>query len=196
MTVTKGDRTRQRLLDATAAEVARCGLGAASLSGIAALAGLKTGSIYFHFDSREQLIETMLEEGLRESLGHLDSALALVADHDDAAARLGAAVSAHLQALVELGDYAAVVLRLEASPGTPGAPAYRALLHRYGERWTQLVGEAQAAGAIPAGVDPRLVRDFLFGAMNATSGRHLRRGQAAAQEAAAALKRLVGLPAP
>jgi hypothetical protein len=41
----KGGRTRKRLLDATAAEVARCGVAGTSIDAIAAAAGLKTGSI-------------------------------------------------------------------------------------------------------------------------------------------------------
>jgi len=192
---TKGDRTRRRLLDATAAEVARCGRAAASLSGIAAVAGVKTGSIYFHFDSKEQLIDTMLEEGLRETLRYLDAALAEIPDHNDAGERLWAAVRAHLHALVDLGDYAAVVLRLESSPDGRGPGTYRALIHRYDDRWTALVGDAQRTGAIAAGADPRLVRDLLFGAMNASLLRPSRpEGPAAAEEVAASLKGLLSLP--
>ena len=64
----KGGRTRKRLLDATAAEVARCGVAGTSINAIAAAAGLKTGSIYFHFESKDRLVEAMLEEGLLASL--------------------------------------------------------------------------------------------------------------------------------
>lgn len=114
----KGDRTRRRLLDAAASLLARDGRVGVSLSGIAEAAGLRTGSVYFHFGSKDELIATVLEEGLRESLRHLDDALApLVAA--DAGARLWAAVRAHLDALVELSDYAAVVLTMP-EPGRAG----------------------------------------------------------------------------
>lgn len=166
--VTKGARTRRRLLDAAAALVARYGLDAISLGDIAAAAGLKTGSVYFHFQSKELLIETMLEEGLRESLHHLDTALAAVPEGAGAAARLWAAVRAHLDALLELSDYATVVLTLRERDDGPGVSAYRKLKHRYGGQWSELIDDAQRSGAIAAELDPRLVRDLLFGAMNST----------------------------
>jgi AcrR family transcriptional regulator len=50
----------------------------------AAAAGLKTGSIYFHFESKDRLVEAMLEEGLLASLAYLDTALAAVPDQADA----------------------------------------------------------------------------------------------------------------
>jgi TetR/AcrR family transcriptional regulator, cholesterol catabolism regulator len=65
---TKGDRTRRRLLDAAAAKLAQVGPAGVSLAGIAATAGLKTGSIYFHFASKDELIATVLAEGLRQTL--------------------------------------------------------------------------------------------------------------------------------
>lgn len=181
--VTKGDRTRRRLLDAAAALVARNGLDAISLSDIAAAAGLKTGSIYFHFESKEQLIETVLEEGLRESLRHLDTALAAVPEGAGAAARLWAAVRAHLDALLELSDYATIVLTLREREDGPTASAYRKLKHRYGGQWTELIDDAQRAGAIAAEPDPRLVRDLLFGAMNSTLDTAGRPGRAPDQVA-------------
>jgi AcrR family transcriptional regulator len=179
--VTKGDRTRRRLLDAAAALVARRGLDAISLGDIAAEAGLKTGSIYFHFASKEQLIETVLEEGLIESLRHLDEALAAVPDDADAGARLWAAVHAHLKALLVLSDYATIVLTLREHTEGAAAGAYRKLKHRYGGQWAELIDDAQRSAVLPAELDPRMVRDLLFGAMNSTLGTAGRAGRSPEQ---------------
>lgn len=190
---TKGDRTRRRLLDAAAAQVARHGPAGVSLGGIAAAAGLRTGSVYFHFASKEQLVATMLEEGLRESLRLLDEALA-VPDGDDAEARLRAAVRAHLGALSELDDYAAVVLTPGASDGLPAASAFRALLRAYGRQWTALVEHAQRAGVLASGTDPRLVRDLLVGAMNSVL-RSAATPRWSPEETARTIEALLRLPA-
>lgn len=75
-TSTKGDRTRRRLLDAAAAEIARRGPGGTSLATVAQRADLKAGSVYFHLSSRDALIERVLEEGVREPLRILDETVA------------------------------------------------------------------------------------------------------------------------
>jgi TetR/AcrR family transcriptional regulator, cholesterol catabolism regulator len=185
----KGERTRARLLDAAAAEVARHGATRASIGAIAAAAGLQTGSVYFHFASKDQLIAAMLEEGLRVTLSHLDAALAAVADPDDAAAQLRAAIRAHTAAVHELPDYTLAVLA-PAFPGDdgPAAPAFQALRRGYVERWTRLVADAQRAGVLAEGHQPRLLRDLIFGALNAVG-----LGGRSPDEAAAALEALIGL---
>jgi TetR/AcrR family transcriptional regulator, cholesterol catabolism regulator len=166
---TKGDRTRRRLLDAAAAEVARHGRAGASLGAIASAAGLKPGSIYFHFGSREQLIDAMLEEGVRESLARLDRAMTEVpqgARPGDPRARLRAAIRAHLDALHDLRDYAAVVLAPAlALDGPPGA-AFRELRRVYLQQWSRLVEDAQGTGVLAAGVPAPIVRDLILGALN------------------------------
>jgi AcrR family transcriptional regulator len=164
-TAPTGDRTRRRLRAAAAAEVARHGPAGASLTGIAAAAGLRTGSVYFHFASKDVLVATMLEEGLRESQRLLDEALDGVADAQDARGRLRAAVHAHLTALDELRDYATVVLATTTVAG-PDAAEFARLRRLYLRRWTGLVREAQDAGALAAGPDPRVVRDLVIGALN------------------------------
>lgn len=191
---TKGDRTRRRLLDAAAAEVARHGPSGVSLGGIAAAAGLRTGSVYFHFSSKDELVETMLEEGLRETLRLLDEALAALPAGADAVARLRAAIRAHLDALSELDDYATVVITLGAADGRPDASRFRALRRRYTRFWVGLVEDAQRAGVLADGVDPRLVRDLLFGAMNSTLGSAGRKGWSPGA-ASAAIEALLGLAA-
>ena len=164
----KGDRTRKRLLDAAAAEVARCGVAGTSINAIAAAAGLKTGSIYFHFESKDQLVEAMLEEGLLASLAYLDAALAAVPADADAATRLGAAIRAHATAVRELRNFTIAVLAPNFSNDSAGAAA-RKLRRTYVSRWTQLVTDAQGAGVLAREPDPRLLRDLIFGALNAVS---------------------------
>ena len=166
---TKGDRTRRRLLDAAAAEVARHGRAGASLSAIAAAAGLKPGSIYFHFGSREQLIDAMLEEGVRESLARLDLAVTEVphgARPGDPRARLRAAIRAHLDALHDLRDYAAVVLAPALALDGPPGGAFRELRRVYLQQWSGLVEDAQGTGVLAAGVPAPIVRDLILGALN------------------------------
>jgi TetR/AcrR family transcriptional regulator, cholesterol catabolism regulator len=164
----KGDRTRKRLLDATAAEVARCGVAGTSINAIAASAGLKTGSVYFHFESKDQLVQAMLEEGLLASLAFLDSALDAVPRDAGAATRLGAAIRAHATAVHELSNYTVAVLGPSFPNDSAGAVA-RKLRRTYVSRWTQLVNDAQSAGVLTPEPDPRLLRDLILGALNAVS---------------------------
>lgn len=183
----KGDRTRKRLLDAAAAEVARHGVAGTSINAIAAAAGLKTGSVYFHFESKDRLVEAMLEEGLLASLAFLDKALAAVPEHADAATRLGAAIRAHSTAVHELSNYTVAVLGPSFPRDAAGAAA-RKLRRSYVSRWTQLVTDAQNAGVLAGEPDPRLLRDLILGALNAVS----LAGQPS-DDIAAALQALLGL---
>jgi len=170
---TKGERTRRRLLDVAASEVARRGLAGASLSAIAREVGIKPGSIYFHFGSKEALIEAMLEDGIRASLHRLAAALDDTPAPGGAEGRLRAAVRAHLGALADLRDYAVVVLAPQFAEDREALPTFRALRHDYLEHWRRIVADAQRATVLPDGLDPREIRDLLLGALNAAglSGR-------------------------
>jgi AcrR family transcriptional regulator len=163
----KGARTRRRLLDAAAAEIARHGVAGAGLGAIAAAAGLRTGSIYFHFESKEQLFEAVLEEGLHRTLEHLDIAMAGLPERASAVSRLRAAIHAHAIAVSELRAYTVIVLAPDLPTGHAPAGNFRTLRRDYLDRWTGLVADVQHDGALPAGLDPRLTRDLLFGAINA-----------------------------
>jgi AcrR family transcriptional regulator len=164
----KGGRTRKRLLDAAAAEVARYGVAGTSINAIAAAAGLKTGSVYSHFESKDQLVEAMLEEGMLASLAYHDAALAAVPINADAATRLGAAIRAHATAVHELSNYTVAVLGPSFPSDAAGAAA-RKLRRSYVSRWTQLITDAQTAGVLARKPDPRLLRDLILRALNAVS---------------------------
>lgn len=157
----KGDRTRRRILDAAAKTFATS--ADASLGDIAAAAGLKTGSLYFHFDSKDAIMAEVLEVGVAESMGYLSGAVASAGE--SSLRRLRAAIRAHFSVHKELTDYAVVllsVLRRDADVGGEGEKLRR----RYLRFWLELIEAAQKDGHVPAALDPRLVRSLLFGAMN------------------------------
>ena len=182
----KGDRTRRRILDATAAEVARCSVEGTSINSIAAASGLKAGSIYFHFDSKDKLVEEMFEEGLSASLERLDATLAACPVDSDPGVRLNAALRAHLGAVREMRSYAIAVLGPSFPKDAAGAAARR-LRRSYVSRWTELVAEAQRAGMIDPEPDPGLLCEAILGALNAVglSGR-------SPESALSALQALIG----
>ena len=58
------DETRQRILEVAARQFRERGVAAAGLAGIMAEAGLTNGAFYVHFESKEDLIRTVLDDAL------------------------------------------------------------------------------------------------------------------------------------
>jgi len=56
------ERTRKRLLQAASREIYRSGFQSASLDAILAAAGVTKGALYYHFDSKEALGYTVVDE--------------------------------------------------------------------------------------------------------------------------------------
>lgn len=182
----KGDRTRRHILDTAAAVIAVAGTVDVNLTDIARAAGLKSASLYFHFSSRDDLVAEVLAVGMEAAIEHLERALETAGT--SAAARLRAAVGAHLDARLELNDYAAVVLGVRRRPGYPRSETYESLRRAYIRCWLDLIADAQAATALPAALAPRLVCDLILGALNADLG-----GKYSSAVAADAVVALIGL---
>ena len=61
----KSERTRQRILDAAARTFRDKGYAATTLNDIANAARLRAGSIYYHFESKEQILEEVFDIGIK-----------------------------------------------------------------------------------------------------------------------------------
>src|SRR5688572_27908008 len=61
----KSERSRDLILHAAAQLFRRQGFSATTLRQIAGRAKIKAGSIYYHFDSKEEILEEVLDRGLR-----------------------------------------------------------------------------------------------------------------------------------
>lgn len=164
---TTGDSGRERILDESAALFLRRGYDATSLRDIAGAVGMKAGSLYYHFASKDDLLVAILRRGMDVMDIAFDEAQA-ASDALDGQARIRAHVRAHLSALFEYGPYTAThVTTFHTAP-----PTVRQLVvpirDAYEARWTALLTELQEQGDLRPGTDIGLARLILFGAMNAS----------------------------
>jgi len=70
------DNRRQQLLDVAARLFRDRGFHVTSMRDIAHEVGMLSGSIYYHFPSKEELLLAVYEEGLRHIAEEVDAALA------------------------------------------------------------------------------------------------------------------------
>jgi len=161
------DSGRDRIMDEAATLFLHQGYDATSLRHIADVVGMKAGSIYYHFTSKEELLTKILQRGISVMVAAFDQAQRTT-DGQAPAIALEAHVRAHLAALFENGPYtAAHVMTFRTAPDAvrneivPVRDAYEA-------RWTEMFRQLQADGEIPPTVDVRVARLILFGAMNSS----------------------------
>lgn len=164
--MSKSDRTRQRILDTAAQEFRKRGYAGTKVNDIAFAADMRAASIYYYFESKEQLFEQVLEIGLRLAFDAVRKAVESLPEDTPHQVRITAAVEAHLSMLLEYGDYSSANIRNFGQ--TPQEIQERQMESRrvYGEYWRQLLVNAQEAGQLRADVDLSLLRMFIFGAMN------------------------------
>ncbi len=163
---TKSEATRNRILDVAARMFREHGYAATTLNEVAKAAALKKGSLYYHFDSKEQLIEEVLSIGIARVSEAVRAALVALPGTAASESKLYAAVEAHLRSLLDLGDYTSAAFRQFGQ--LPAEVRSRHTLHRqrYAEQWRELLSELQAAGDIDSNLDLSRARMFLFGGMN------------------------------
>ena len=108
----KSDVTRQRILAAAARVFRDHGYAGTRLTDIAAEAGMKAGSMYYHFDSREALVEEVIIVGTRRTHeAGLDRLRTLSADAPPLD-KLAVLIETHLLAVLQQGDISSATIQL------------------------------------------------------------------------------------
>jgi AcrR family transcriptional regulator len=153
------DNRRQQLLDVAARLFRERGYHVTSMRDIAREVGMLSGSIYYHFSSKEEMLLAVYEEGLRHIAERVDAA---AATGDNAWSRLEAGCAAHLEALLELSDYTQVMIRVLPPEGGKVAERLLELRDQYEARFRDLIN----ALALPEGADRRYLRLLLIGGLN------------------------------
>ena len=163
---TKAERTRVRILDAAAATLSQRGYSGTRLSDVAEAARLQTPAIYYHFASREDLIEEVMFVGMADMRSHLTGVLEALPDDTTSMQRVLAAVEAHLRHELLLSDYTTATIRNAGQVPAELRTRQAKEQTKYGEIWRDLVQVAQDDGVLRPELDPRLARQLVVGALN------------------------------
>ena len=164
----KSERTRQRILDAAARTFRDKGYAATTLNDIANAARLRAGSIYYHFESKEQILEEVFDIGIKRISDAVIRDVGALPDDAPPSEKIRVGMETHLRTLLQHGPYASANIRVFGqSPRSVQLKTMR-LREVYEDFWRDLFTEAREAGEIERNFDLSLIRMFLFGALNWT----------------------------
>jgi AcrR family transcriptional regulator len=157
----RADNRLPRILDEAARLFREKGYQGASVRDISRSVDMLPGSLYYHFSNKDDLLVAVYAEGVRRITAAVGDALAGKTDPWE---RLEAACVAHLEALLDPGDYGQVVIRVRPADAPGAADRLVALRGGYEKQFRELV----AALPLPAGADRKTLRLMLLGALNWT----------------------------
>ena len=164
----KSARTRQRILDAAAMVFREQGYAGARLSDIAAEAGTKAGSLYYYFESREALVEEVLDEGLERAFAETRRRVNALSAGVPPIERVATAIRAHLETVLKLDNYTSASIRMLGHVPEPIRSRHMKRQRVYGAYWRELLEDAAAAGELRDGLDLSAARMLLLGMLNWT----------------------------
>lgn len=157
------DSRRFQLLDEAAACFRRLGYQAATVRDVASALGMTTGGIYAHFGSKEALLVEVYTRGVEQIHEYVRGALSRAGAKP--AERLRAALKAHVEFLLSGGDYAQVVIRVHPEDAPAAVRAQLAKLRdKYEAVFVAIIKDLK----LKRGIDRRVFRLLLLGALNST----------------------------
>lgn len=155
----RADNRLPELLDAAARLFARRGYAATSMRDIAVEVKMLSGSLYYHFPSKEELLVAVYQAGVLELE---KAAVEAVERETDPWARLEALCKAHLETVLRDSDYAQVLIRVLPDDIPQAANRLRELRDTYEQVFRTVVAQLP----LSAGTDRRALRLMLIGALN------------------------------
>lgn len=158
--------TRQSILDAAASLLRRHGYDATTVRAIAGQVGIRAASLYHHFPSKDAIAAAVVNRGVQVVHDAVGEALAALPPGAGPRDRLEAAARAHLLSSLRNGDYTSASIRCFARLPDAVRQECGAQRRRYEAIWGGIVAEAGAAGLLPPGISPDVVRLMLLGAVN------------------------------
>lgn len=160
---TKADKTKARLIEVAKRLVQDHGSDRVTLRDIAAAARMKAGSIYYHFDSRDEIIRAVLADGIGRATVAVMEAIAAAGAGSSPLDRLHAALRAHLKYTVQEHFSS----RLKAIRRLPKRLRDHHMKQErdYAAIFSGLLREAEALGLLRAGYNLSVVRMLGMGAL-------------------------------
>jgi AcrR family transcriptional regulator len=157
------EATRERILAAAAHILSKRGLAQTRLSEIAARAKVRSPAVYYHFDSRDDLIAEVLRVGQQRVRSHVEQAITSVPPDRPHLDRIAAACQAHVRIQVAMADFAGAVSRNAAHASGPLHEELHRESDRYHDVWRSLISEAIDRGELRPELDASAARMLAIG---------------------------------
>lgn len=156
---------RRLILDHAARLLRGNGYQQTTLRELAEAVGIRKASLYHHFRSKEEIVEAVVNDGVRFVHDAVLAALA-AAGEADPRRRLEAAIAAHLSALHGHSDYTCASIKVFSFGDNPTPESVRRTRRAYDDLWRALIEDLAGAGALAPCAAAEHLRLFLLGAMN------------------------------
>jgi AcrR family transcriptional regulator len=158
--------TREQILAVAACLFSARGYANTTLRAIAQQAGIQAGSIYYHFDGKDEIAACVLDEGIAAVTDAVHRRLDALPADADMRTRLGAAVEGHLWGMLHRGEFTAAHIRIYRYVSDAARSRHRSIRSAYTRLWDELLQQAADAGLLRADIPVPMVRQFLVGALN------------------------------
>lgn len=152
---------RSEILAAAAGLIVERGYAACTMRAVADRVKIKAGSLYYHFTSKDQIVEEILNSGIKLLLAEVQSRLDALPPSAGFRRKLETLVETHVSCLVgerqlQVYEHLPPVLKRRS----------RAMRDTYAQLWTTLFEAGVQEGEIDADLDLRIVVPFVLGALN------------------------------
>jgi TetR/AcrR family transcriptional regulator, cholesterol catabolism regulator len=158
--------TPRHILDAAATLLRHRGYEATTIRAVAEQVGIKAGSLYHHYPSKDAIVAAVVNEGVRVVHEAVAQALAALPQGAGPRDRLEAAIRAHLISSLQNSNYTSASIRAFAFLPDGVREECRAARRCYEAIWGEIVADAGTAGLVRPGISHDVVRLMLLGAVN------------------------------
>ncbi len=160
--------TRERILLEAARLFRHHGYAATTLREVADASGIKAGSIYYHFESKEQILGEVLDKGIQVVADAVRQRVDALPESATARQRVAAAIEGHLWGLLHHGDFTSANIRIYGQIPTAAKNSHRKIRRSYADYWDRLLEDALKGGELRRDTSTAVIRLFVIGALNWT----------------------------
>ena len=166
--IADGPATRERVLLEAARLFRHHGYAATTLREVADAAGVKAGSIYYHFESKEQILGEVLDKGITIVADAVRTRVAALPESAPWRDRIAAGIEGHLWGMLHYGDFTSANIRIYGQIPISAKNRHRIVRRAYADYWDRLFESALASGELRRDTSTAMIRLFVIGALNWT----------------------------
>jgi len=161
----KSDITRQRVLEVTSDLFRRNGYQATSMRDIATALGMKSGSLYYYYDSKEALLAAILNDNIDATLAGLKQVVANLPADATARQKFEAAIAASVKTISQAGDMAVASAQTLSFLQEPEFSEQSEHRRAYNQFWRDIIIEGKEKGEIRKDLPDAVASMAIVGAL-------------------------------